>query len=80
MLGHDHVSVDYETVLTAGFFQDCQKQVATAGRAEFWLPMVTTAGDEVEVVRAVVALGVLRHAVRIVSRSEFYCDPDTVEL
>ena len=68
VLRHDHISVDDKAVLAARLFQDFHKQVAPPRRTQFWLAAVTTAGAEVQIVRAIIAMESLGHPVRIVTR------------
>jgi hypothetical protein len=56
VLGHDHVAGYHEMVPPAHLLQYSEKKIATARRAQQRLPPVTTAGDEVEVSRAVISL------------------------
>jgi hypothetical protein len=56
MLRHDDVSVDHEAVLLARFFQDAQEKIAAFGRAQLRLATVTTAGDEMQIIIAVIAM------------------------
>jgi hypothetical protein len=56
--------VDDETILAAGLFQNCHKQVASPGRTQFWLATVATAGDEVQIMPAIIAME------RLVTRSK----------
>jgi hypothetical protein len=65
---HDDVSVDDETVLEAGFFQDLQEPVAPFGCAKFRLTAITTARDEMQIRRAIVAMKSFGHPDRIVRR------------
>jgi predicted DNA-binding protein len=61
MLRHNHVAVDDEAILAAGFLQDFEEQVATEGGAEVRAAVVATAGDVVQIVVAVEAVETLRH-------------------
>jgi len=56
VLRHDDKSVDHEAVLLARLFQDAQNKVAAFGRAQLRLAMVATAGDEMQIVVAVIAI------------------------
>ena len=56
VLGHDHVTDDHELIAPAHLLQHSEQQVTTARRAEQRLPAITTAGDEMKVSGAVVAL------------------------
>jgi len=65
VLGHDDISVDHEAELPAGLFQDAQEQVAAFGPVQLRLAMVATAGDEMQIVVAVIAMQALRHPARV---------------
>jgi hypothetical protein len=65
VFGHDDVSVDDEAVLTAGWFEDFEKEIATPGGMQPGLAAVATAGDEVQVLSAVVADESLGHGGRV---------------
>jgi hypothetical protein len=54
VLGHDHISDDYEFVLTPRFFEDCQETVASFWRAEERFAMEAAAGYKVKVISAIV--------------------------
>src|ERR1019366_2901839 len=75
VLGHDDVSVDYEAVLLARFFQDAQEKCASFGRVQLRLAVVATAGDEMQVMVAVIATQPLGHPVRVRAEFQFDCDP-----
>ena len=59
VFGHDDVSVDHEAVLLARFFQDAQEKVAAFGLVQLRLAVVATAGDEMQVMVAVIAMQTL---------------------
>jgi len=65
VLGHDDVSVDHKAVLLAGFFQDAQKKIAAFGRAQLRLAVVAAAGDEMQIMVAVIAMQALGHPIRV---------------
>ena len=52
---HDDVTVDDKLILTTSLFKDFEKQVAVLRTAEFGPALVTTAGDEVQVLGAVIS-------------------------
>jgi hypothetical protein len=56
MFGHNHISEDDEIVAEADFLESFQKQVAVARAAEQRTPLITTTGDEMQVVVTVVAV------------------------
>jgi hypothetical protein len=65
VFGHDNVSVDDEAVLTAGLFEDFEEEIATPGGMQSGLAAVTTTGDEMQVLSAVVADESLGHGGRV---------------
>jgi len=65
VLRHDDVSVDHKAVLLARFFQDAQEKIAAFGRAQLRLAVTATAGDEMQVMGAVIAMQALGHPVRV---------------
>jgi len=56
MFGHDHVTGDDELVAPAHLLEHGEKQIAAARGGKQELPPITTAGDEMKVPGAVVAL------------------------
>ena len=74
VFGHDDVSVDHEAVLLARFFQDAQEKVAAFGLVQLRLAVVATAGDEMQVMVAVIAMQALGHPVRVRAEFQFDCD------
>ena len=62
---HDYVSVDHEAVLVARFFQDAEEEVAAFGGAKLRLAVVATAGDEMQIVTAVITMQALGHLARV---------------
>jgi hypothetical protein len=65
VFGHDDVAVNDETVTLASFFEDGEEEITIAGVAEKRAALVATAGNEVEVVVAVVAFQAGGHRGRI---------------
>ena len=65
VLGHDDVAVDHKAILLARFLQDAQEKVATFGRAQLRLAVVATAGDEMQIMVAVIAMQALGHPIRV---------------
>jgi hypothetical protein len=61
MLGHDHVTENDESIALANFFQNGEKQIAAAGRAQLGPAVITTAGDEVQIAGAIISLEISRH-------------------
>src|SRR5207248_337687 len=62
VLRHDHVSQHYKAILLPRFFQESQEKIAAPRRPEPGPPLITTAGDEVQIPSAVLSLQTLRHA------------------
>jgi hypothetical protein len=61
MLRHDHVTHHHESIALARLLQDGKKHVTAAGRAQQRRTLITTAGNEVQVARAVVSVQSLGH-------------------
>jgi hypothetical protein len=66
VLRHDHVAYDNETVALTYLFEDTQEKITPPGTAQPALSMIATAGNEVEMLGAVVALEVSRHTFNVV--------------
>jgi len=65
VLGHDHVSDNYEAVSQPCLLQNPQEQVAPLRGSQLRLAMIATTGNEVEVVSTVPALQALGHGTEI---------------
>jgi hypothetical protein len=61
VLRHDYVADYDETVIFTSMLQNLQKQITAMGRGQERPPLITTAGDEVEVSSPVVALEAAGH-------------------
>ena len=59
VLRHDDISQHNKTMLFAHFFENVQKQITPLIAVEPRLPLMATAGDEVQIPRAVVTLQTL---------------------
>jgi hypothetical protein len=65
VLRHNYISVDHEAIFLTRFFQDSQEKITAFGRAQLRLAVVATAGDEVQILAAVIAMQALGHPVRV---------------
>lgn len=74
VFGHDHVSENHESIALANFFQNGEKQIATAGRAQPGLSVITTAGDEVQVSGAIISFEISGHGEMLGERWTSVCD------
>jgi hypothetical protein len=73
VLGHHHVTGDYETIALSRLLknlqiENLQKQIAPRCAGEPGLAMITTTGKEMQMVSPVVALETLRHLPNCKSR------------
>jgi hypothetical protein len=53
MLRHHHITDDNEFIPLANFFKDFQEQISSRGRAEKWLTVIATAGDEMVIAASI---------------------------
>jgi len=74
VLGHGHIAYDHEVITLAHFLEYCQKQVAPLRARQPGLPMITTASDEMQVVRAVKAPGMVGHIASLAVGAKKSCD------
>ena len=74
MIGHDNIACDHEAVALAHFFEDCQKQIAPLRASQPTLPMITTASKEMQILRAIVAPGMVGHKRRLLFPAKKSCD------
>jgi len=74
VLGHDHVAYNHETITLADFFKHGQKQIPPLRARQPTLPMITTAGDEMQVIAAVVPLGMVGHQASLLVPTKKRCD------
>jgi len=70
VLGHDHVAYDHEAVTLPDFFEHSEEQVAPLRACQPRLTMITTAGDEVQFLGAVVAPGMVGHQASLLLDAE----------
>jgi hypothetical protein len=67
---HGDVAYDYEAITLAHFLEHCQKQIPTLRARQPALPMVATASDEMQVIGAVMALGMVGHTASLLVPTE----------
>ena len=61
MLGHDHVSQNHETIALTHLLENRQEEITATRTGQVLPPMVTTAGDEVQVPDAGIAFEIPGH-------------------
>ena len=61
VLRHDHIAHNHEAITLAHGFEHNQEQIAPSRTRQPGLPMITTAGDEMQFIRAVVTPRMVRH-------------------
>jgi hypothetical protein len=69
MLGHEDIPVDDEAVLATRFFQDLQEKVAALDGAQLRLAAIATAGNEMQVLSAIIAMETFGHPDRVAVRT-----------
>ena len=74
VFGHDYVSVNDKPVLAARFFKNVDEPISTFRGTEDGLTMVTAAGDEVQMLCAVVAMELSGHGARLEGMRSLDCD------
>jgi len=65
VFGHDDISVDDEAVPATGLFKDIEEPISTFRCTHDGLTSVAAAGDEMEMLGAVVAMKISRHRTRV---------------
>jgi|HubBroStandDraft_2_1064218.scaffolds.fasta_scaffold42266_3 hypothetical protein len=70
VVGHGHVAYDYEAITLADLFEHCEELIATLPARQPGLPMITTASNEMQVIRPVVALGMVGHRASLLAGAE----------
>jgi hypothetical protein len=65
MFGHNHISDHYQPIAPAHLLQHNEKEIATRGRAQHGLTLITTTRNEVQIARAITTLEEFRHMTRI---------------
>jgi hypothetical protein len=74
VIGHDNVAHDHEAIALADFLEYRQKQIAPLWARQPGLAMITTAGDEMQLIRAVVAPRMVGHTASLVVPAKKSCD------
>jgi hypothetical protein len=74
MFRHNHVSVDDEAILATRFFQDVSESISTFRCPQDRLTSIAAAGDEMQVLRTVVAMELSRHRARLARMRNLDCD------
>jgi hypothetical protein len=74
VVGLDDVAYDHELITPADCFEHGQKQIAPLRARQPRWAMVTTAGDEVQFLGAVVALGMVGHQASLLVAVKKRCD------
>jgi len=74
VIGHDNVAHDHEAIALTDFLEYRQKQIATLGARKPRLAMITTASDEMQLIRAVVAPGMVGHTASLLVPAKKSCD------
>src|SRR5437868_6594121 len=78
VFGHEHITNDYELIPAAHPVQYFEEKVATGWRAQEWTMLVATAGDAVQMTRAVVAFEALGHGKILWGDAGCACDGQTL--
>jgi len=65
VLRHDHVTDHHEAISLPRCFEHTKKEIAPLRRAQSRLAVITTAGDEVKVLLAVITVEALGHWFRV---------------
>jgi hypothetical protein len=74
VIGHDDVAYDHEAITLADFFEHCEEQIASLRTSEPALPVITTTSDEVQLVGAIKAPGMLGHSASLLVAAKKSCD------
>jgi hypothetical protein len=74
VVGHDDIAYHHKAITPPHFFEHCQKQIASLRARQPGLPMITTAGNEMQVVRAVIAPGMVGHRASLLGAARISCD------
>jgi hypothetical protein len=73
-IGHDDVAYDHEAITLPDFFEHREEQIATLRAGQPSLPMITTASDEMQFIRALVASGMAGHKASLLVAAKKSCD------
>ena len=74
MIGHHDVAYRHKPIALADFFEDCQKQIAPLGARQPGLSMITAASDEMQLLGAAIAAGMVGHSARLRVAAKKSCD------
>jgi hypothetical protein len=74
VIRHHDIAYDHETVALADFFEDGEKQIAPPWARPPGLPVITAASDEMQLIRAVVASGMVGHQGSLLVPAKKSCD------
>jgi hypothetical protein len=74
VIGHHDVAYHHEPIALADFFEDGQKQIAPLGARQPRLSMITAASDEMQLLGAVIAAGMVGHRARLRVAAKKSCD------
>ena len=74
MIGHNDVAYDHKAITPANFFEHCEEQIASLRASQPGLPAITTTGDEMQFIRAVVAPGMVGHQASLLMAAKKSCD------
>ena len=74
MVRHDHVAHGHEAITLAELLENFQKQIAPPRASQPTLPMITTASDEMQFVRAVITPGMVGHKANLRVAARKSCD------
>jgi hypothetical protein len=74
VIGHGDVAYDHKTITPADCFEHHQKQIAPLPARQPGSSMITTAGDEMQLIGAVIAPGMVGHRASLMAAAETSCD------
>ncbi len=74
VFGHNDISVDDEAIFSTRFFQEIDESISTFRCAQDRLASIAATGDEMQVLRTVVAMEPSRHWVRLAGMGALDCD------
>ena len=74
MIGHDDVAHGHKSIARADFLEHGEEEVTPLRAGQPGLPMITTASDEMQLIRAVVAPGMVGHTASLLVPAKKSCD------
>ena len=74
MVGHGDIAYDHEAITLPDFFEYGEEQIAPLRARQPGLPMITTASDEMQLIAAVVAAGMVGHRASLMVAPKKSCD------